>query len=183
MSRLVTWIIGLALIVGAGVVVALEPNEQVRQAPFIVEVPLGQEGVGRNIQVEFTDVRLADALDLDGELATTNGIWLVVDLVAVNRTEPTGMQSFLLLDGLEFRGSERLEYGIESDILVPGIPTSGSIFFEIPRELAANATSARVLIGTNGDWRLDSAIGLTVNPSELTPEPETTPTPATREAP
>lgn len=182
MSRLLTWLIGLALIVGAGVVVALEPGEQIRQAPFIVEVPVGEQGVGRNIQAEFTDVRLAEALELDGELVTTNGVWLVVDVVAMNRTEPTGMQSFLLLDGLEFRGSERLEYGIESEILVPGIPTSGTIFFEIPRDLA-DATSARVLIGTNGDWRLDSAIGLSINPSELTPLAETTPNPATREAP
>ena len=183
MSRFVTWVIGLALIVGAGIVVALEPGEQVRQSPFVVEVPLGETGVGRNIQVEFTDVQLAQAVVIEGETVTTNGIWLVLDIVAMNRTESTGLQSFLLLDGLEVRGSERLEYGIESEILVPGIPTSGSIFFEIPRDRVASGSSARILIGANSDWRLDSAIGITLDLTALTPLSEFEPTPATREAP
>ncbi|MDH6180620.1 hypothetical protein M2152_000802 [Microbacteriaceae bacterium SG_E_30_P1] len=165
MTAALRWLVGLALIVAAGVVVALEPGEQVRQAPFIETVPLGVDGVGRNLEVRYTDVRLADSLLLEDSVARTQGLWVVVDLVAMNLTEPTGSQSFLLVDGFEYRGLDRLSGGFESDVLVPGIPTEGTVFFEVPRQVSDR--TVRVALATGSDWRLDSAIAIDVDLSTL----------------
>ena len=73
--------------------------------------------------------------------------------------------------------------GIESAVLAPGIPTSGTIMFEIPRELASQTSSARVLISTNSDWRLDSAVQTTVDVSALEALPVVPVSPATKESP
>jgi len=178
MTRFVPWLIALGLFAVAGVVVALEPGEQTSQGPFVTEVALDEHGLGRNIEATIRDVRLADVVDLDtldGWHGTTEGVWVVAEVTAASRLENQGLTSFLLIGDLKFTGSERMEYdGLESAILSPGIPTTGTVLFEIPRELAETTTSARVMIGLNRDWRLDSVIGTTVDLSALTVEPEIT---------
>jgi len=182
--RGISWLVGLALVIAAGAVVALEPPEQMRQAPFVVEKNLGERGIGRNVEVTFTEVQLADAVEYEEWTGTTTGVWLVVDLTAMNRVEPAGIQSFLLIGDREYRGSDRMgSDGIESAVLAPGIPTSGTIMFEIPRELASQTSSARVLISTNSDWRLDSAVQTTVDVSALEALPVVPVSPATKESP
>lgn len=184
LTRVAAWCAGIALIVGAGVVVALEPGEQVRQSPFVVDRAIGERGIGRNLDVRYESVRLADSVTNGDWTGTTSGVWVVVDLVAMNRVEPTGLQSFLVIGDLEFRGSERLgSDGIESATLTPGIPTRGTLLFEIPRELAEQTSDARILVATMSDWRLDSAIGTTVDLSALTPDRSVEADAAAREAP
>ena len=166
--------IGLALMVAAGVVVAAEPVEEVRQAPLEVAVKLGERGVGRNVDVTFTDVRLADTVTTEDSYTpwtgTTEGTWVVVDLVASTVIEPQGIQSWLLIDDLLIDGSSRADLGgLENGVLSPGLHTSGSILFEIPNDVL-DAKSARVVVGVSSDWRLDSAIALTFDLSALSNE-------------
>lgn len=162
---------GLALVVAAGVVHAAAPPEELRQAPFEVSVPLGQAGGGRNIEVTFTDVRLADRVEAQDAfepwVGETTGTWVVVDLTAQAVVAPAGVRTWLLVDGLIISGSTRPgAVSLEGALIAPGLPVAGAVLFEIP-DSVVDATSARVLVGTNGDWRLDSAIALTVNPAEL----------------
>lgn len=187
MSRVVSWLVAIGILVIAGVVVALEPPEQLEQAPFIVNTRIGEEGVGRNIQATFSDVRLANVVELDefeGWRGTTEGVWVVATIDVQSRVDSTGVTSFLLIDDLEFRGSERLDLeGLESWRLLAGIPTTGTVLFEIPRELADRTTEARVMIGTSSDWRLDSVISTTVDLSALDVQPTVLVAPAARVAP
>lgn len=187
MTRVVSWLVAIGVLVLAGVVVALEPPEQLEQGPFVVNTTLGDEGVGRNIEATFTDVRLASEVELDdfeGWRGTTEGVWVVATVSVQARVESTGVTSFLLIDDLEFRGSERLDLdGLESWRILAGIPTTGTVLFEIPRELADRTTAARVMIGTNSDWRLDSVISTTVDLSALEIEPTVLVAAAARQAP
>ncbi len=184
LTRVATWLGGIALIIGAGVVVALEPGEQVLQSPFVVDTALGDRGIGRNIDVRYEAVRLADVVTSEEWTGTTNGVWVVVDIVAMNRVEPTGLHSSLMIGDKEFDASDRIGiYGMEAASLTPGIPTRGTLVFEIPRELAEQTTDARVLVATLSDSRGDSAIGTTVDLSALSPEPSIEADVATREAP
>lgn len=187
MTRAVTWLVAVGILVLGGVVVALEPPEQLRQGPFVSEVVLDEAGVGRNIEASIHDVRLAEVVELDefeGWRGTTEGVWVVATVTAQTRVEAALPTSFLLIDGLEYRGSERLGVdGLESWQLLPGMPTTGVVLFEIPRRLAERTTDARLFIGLNADWRLDSVIGTTVDLSALVPEAIVTVQSAAREAP
>jgi hypothetical protein len=187
MTRLVSWVIAIGILVLAGVVVALEPPEQAEQGPFVVDVAQDALGVGRNIEATISNVRLANVVELDeidGWRGETEGVWVVADVTAATRANPTGLSSFLLIDDLEFRGSDRMGTdGIESWILATGIPTTGTVLFEIPLELAERTTAARVMVGTSGDWRLDSVISTTVDLSALAVDSTAVVAPTARRAP
>lgn len=168
MTRPITWIAAAGILVAAGAVVLLEPGEQLAQGPIVVEVPLGQEGEGRNIAATFDDVRLGENVELDatGSQYTTEGVWVAVDLVARSVVSPTGLKSVLVIDGQQFLGSDRLDTdGIESWTLAPGLPTAGTVVFEIPPDLADRV--AQVRVSGSGEARLDSVIATTVDLSTL----------------
>lgn len=186
-TRVVPWIIAGALLVGAGVVVALEPSEQLAQGPFVVDVGIDEQGSGRNIEATIHDVRVAEQVELDtseGWTGETEGVWVVADVTAQSILDSAGVQGFLLVGDYEFRGSERLDTdGLESAVLSPGIPVTGALVFEIPRDLLAQAHSARVMVGLSADWRLDSIIATTVDLSSLTVAASTPVSPVNRVAP
>lgn len=186
-ARILPWVVAVALLVGAGVVVALEPSEQLAQGPFVVDVGLGEQGTGRTIEATIHDVRVAERVELetsDGWTGATEGVWVVADVTAQSLLDSAGVQGFLLVGDNEFRGSERLDTeGLESAVLSPGIPVTGTLVFEIPRELLAQAHSARVMVGLSPDWRLDSIIATTVDLSSLTVATSTPASPVERVAP
>lgn len=187
MRQPVVWLASLGVLVLAGLVVAIEPPEQAEQAPFFVESDVGQQATGRNIEATIENVQLASVIELDefeGWRGTTEGVWVVATLTAETRIEPRSLTGFLLIDDLEFRGSPRLDLdGLDSWQLLPGIPTSGAVVFEIPRDLAETTTSARLAFSLNPDWRLDSLISTTVDLSKLPIENELLVAPAARVAP
>lgn len=171
MKRLIPFVIGAALLVGAALVHLAEPPDEIRQGPFEVSVQQGQSGVGRNIEVTFENLRFAETVesmdDYDPWVGETEGTWLVVDIVAQTRVEPSGIHSFLLIDGLQISGSTRADaVGLEDSTLSPGLPVAGVLLFEVPRDVV-DLTEARVLVGVNTDWRLDSAISIAFNPSSI----------------
>jgi hypothetical protein len=146
------------------------------QGPFFVNVGLDEKGTGRNIEATIHSVALADTVeldDIDAWKGETEGVWVVADVTAASRVGRGSVRSFLLIGEYEFRGSERMDVdGLETWTLTPGIPAHGPILFEIPRELLEEATSARLVIGTNSDWRLDSVISTTVDLASLPVEDE-----------
>lgn len=166
MRRPLAWLVAVGILLAAGVVVALEPQEQWAQGPIAVNVALGEEGVGRNIEATIHSVAVAKSLEVGDWRGDTEGVWVVVEVTVANRVSPRGIQSFLLIGDKEFRGSERLDFdGLESWPLAPGLPTTGAIAFEIPRELLAE--HAEVRLGLSSDSRLDSVITTTVDLAEL----------------
>ena len=181
------WPVAAAIIIGAGAVVAIKPPEQMVQGPFFVNVALDERGTGRNIQATFHSVALADtvALDsVDGWVGDTEGVWVAADVTASSLVGRGSVRAFLLIGDYEFRGSERMDGdGLESWTLTPGIPARGTVLFEVPRALLDTATSARLVIGTNSDWRLDSVIATTVDLTALDTQEELTLPPASWEAP
>ncbi|MGX5681217.1 hypothetical protein [Schumannella luteola] len=175
MTRPLAWIAAAGILVAAGAVVLLEPGEQLAQGPIVVAVAPGEEGAGRNIVATFGDVRVGEVLELDstGAKYTTEGVWVAVDVVAESVVSPTGLRSTLEIDGNEYLGSERLDTdGIESWTLAAGLPTAGTVVFEIPPKLVGG--TAHVRLAGSGTPRLDSVIELTVDLSTLEVAPTVT---------
>lgn len=170
MSRLVTWIVALAVIVAAGVVIALGPEDETSQAPFETVVALGQHGTGRDIAVTFDDVRAARVVEAEsGEwTGETEGVWIAVDLTATSLLDQSAIHGWLVVDEFIFDGSTRAEEnGLEGAVLSAGLPEAGTLLFEVPQELLETASGARILVAFGSDWRLDSAISLPVDLTTL----------------
>ena len=171
MKHLTPFLIGAALLVGAALVHLGEPPEEMRQGPFEVSVQQGDNGVGRNIEVTFANLRFAETVesadDYEPWVGETEGTWLVVDVVAQTRVEAASIHSFLLIDGLQIGGSPRADQaGLEGATLSPGLPVAGVLLFQVPSDLV-DLHEARVLVTVNNDWRLDSAISIAFDPSSI----------------
>ena len=173
LKRFGPWVLAIALLVGAWFVQLNTPDEFSYEQPFVKTVSMGELGTGRNIAVTVTDVVIADeVMDADGMSLT--GTWVVVnfDAEAVHSARQANLRyATLLADDLEYFATERLASAIEMP-LVPGIPRSGSVAFEV----APDALKGTVAISFALDQitMLDSVIEVRVPVDEVRRVPEIT---------
>lgn len=174
-STVVRVIAAIVLLALASLAFTLAPNEEQRQAPMETTIEVGGTGMGRNIEATVHDVRLAEVAQTDTFepwIGETNGVWVIVDATVASGVNPVLMQAWLTVDGLTYDASGRPEdASIVGDFISPGIPRSGSVLFEIPREIAESSTPVRITFAPGRDVRLDSTVVLSVRLDELTIEP------------
>lgn len=161
--RWVPAVAGAALIAAAWGVTAVTPAEDSAEQPFVVAAPVGERAEGRNIALTVARVRAADAVTNDGWRA--EGEWVVVDVEAEATRKETGTLlqfATLRLGDRNYRASERPPDSMFGHPLSVGLPSAGSIAFELPEgALDAGAAGAPELVlrfGLNLDERLDSVI-------------------------
>lgn len=175
MRRVIHGVIVVALLVLASLLFTLAPSAEQNQAPVEIPVSIGQTGLGRNIETTVHGVRLADVVTTDGYrqwTGTTPGVWVVVDATVSNVVNPTSLSAWLSVDGLTYDASTRPDFdSLEGVVMSPGIPTTGSVLFEIPRDLIDVGTPVKLTFAPSRDLRLDSAIVLSVQLDDLEIEP------------
>lgn len=172
MSRLMTWLVTIVLLVAAGVVSAIAPADDAEVAAFVVSGEIGEEVTGRDLVATVTDARTATGVvgeeDRTGEEAwTADGNWLVVDVDAASVTGPrvayiTGSVALggavFEIDGREYRASERTPSMLNTR-LNPGVPRHGSLAFELPA-----LTGTGVLrLSITSDTRMDSVLEIPID--------------------
>lgn len=156
MNRVLAWSAGAGLVALAWGVAAVTPAPDAEEAPFIVDVAVDEEGVGRNIAVTVTDITRAGEVSA-GEWSA-EGNWVVVDLDAEAIVSETGALlalATLEVDGRTFTASERPDSLLRKSLAV-GIPQSGSVAFELADDVTGG--QATLSFGETGDSRLDSLI-------------------------
>lgn len=171
--RWVPAVAGAALVAAAWGVTVVTPAEDSAEQPFVVAAPVGERAEGRNIAVTVTGVRAADAVTNEGWRA--EGAWVVVDLEAEATEKEAGTllhQVTLRLGDRTYRASERPPDSMFGHPLSVGLPSAGSIAFELPEGALdadrAGAPDELVLrFGLNLDERLDSVIETRVPLDEL----------------
>lgn len=173
--KLLNVVIAAALLVVASLIFTLAPNDEQTQAPVEIPVSIGETGVGRNIEVTVQRLRLAEVIKADGYTpwtGTTPGVWLVVEATMSNVVNSTLPSAFLSVDGLTYDASTRPgSESLTGVVLSPGIPTTGSVLFEIPRDLIRSGNPVNLTFAASHDLRLDSAVVLTVRLDDLEVEP------------
>lgn len=170
MKRWLAWASGIALLIGAWVIVQVTPEDGAAEAPFPVTAAVGERAEARDFVVTVSDPRIGEGAAADGWSA--EGDWLVVDLEIEARYEESGAalrHAALVVNGLTYRASERPASLLGSEIAV-GIPRTGSIAFELPPELVR--AEARLELALSGDVRLDSVVEVTLDLASVTPQPE-----------
>jgi len=170
----------LVVVIGlAGVIHQSSPRDEVWQSPIGVYGEIGDTITGRNIEVQVDQVRVTDSVVANnGWAGETTGIWVVVDATvsAVLTDDGSNLNTAqLFIDGITYGASERPDLGTLFKMAMDtGIPQSGPLMFEVPRDIvtsaAAEHTEIQFAFGT--DPRADSLAVVVVDLAELETLPE-----------
>ncbi|NQX33236.1 hypothetical protein [Herbiconiux sp. VKM Ac-2851] len=168
----------VGLLAVAGVVADTAPSGGGWQAPVEVEGRLGETVTGRNIEATVRGVRAADSVTTsNGWQGATTGVWIVVDLSVAAVVDDRAA----LLDGAVLRIGDRSYSAsdrpglsvLAGRSLSVGIPMTGPLLFEIPRDDldSADGRGARLELGLDADPRVDSLLVVPVDLTELAAVP------------
>lgn len=130
------------VVVAGGLLVEHVESQTVSVRPF---VSVGQPGdvvpVGPGAVIVH-GARSADGLDDGwGELLTTSGTWVAVDLSVVGRDGEADLAEVFLEDaqGRQFAASDRVSLN-SLGVAQPGSPVRGELLFEVPRDAVGEMT-------------------------------------------
>lgn len=159
-------IAAVALLALASLAFTLAPSEQQRQPQLEITVDMGETGTGRNIEATVHSVRLGDVAKTDAFdpwVGETTEVWVIVDATISSVVKPVLARSWLTVDGVVYHASTRPESeSIDSRIISPGIPLTGSVAFEVPVDVAQSSTPVRITFAPGSDVRLDNTVVLPV---------------------
>lgn len=144
-----------ALFVGSTLTQYLPKPDDFRDDPFPVAGAFGEPVRLRNADITVTKVQAARTVELFGQVAATDGVWLVLDVTYAPRHEPgvlVGSQPLLSApDGRRFGGLQAITKNCGP--ANPGLPVA----CQLPIEVPADALEGLVLTipAENGQWEND----------------------------
>ena len=182
-GRALRWLASLGLVVVASIAVATAPQDGTIADPFVRTGSEGEVLHTRKLDVEVTDVRLAEQLNLvyDETRLDTDGVWVVVDLTVTSNIATIQLAyTELHLNGIAYRTRTLPNPGMDFISYGPGVPVSGSLAFELPASAleAGNLDDARVYFQASISVQLDDVpevivdlTGLDIARTEIIDEP------------
>lgn len=158
-----------ALLGGAFLVRATQPTDEQQLGPFVTTAQIGQQVAGRDLVFTASDVYLADRVTTADWIGETEGIWLVVDATIGSKLGIASPEAALTIGDLRYRASDRPDSAALGGSLDPGLPQSGSFVFELPLSAieGPDASHARARFATSFEVRLDSAIDIVLDLTQL----------------
>ncbi|WP_144874472.1 hypothetical protein [Microbacterium sp. 1.5R] len=145
-NRALPWIIGAALVVGGGALVALTPDDDAVVAPIERHGAIGETTTSRALIATAVDTRFAKTIETDDGWSA-EGHWLVV---AVHASAPeTEVDASIRLATLAvgdrvFQASERPSASLVGSPLRVGIDTGGMLAFELPADVDSGTAELRL---------------------------------------
>jgi hypothetical protein len=137
--RLLTLPLSLLLVVGTVVlgaeIVERNPGSEQVQRPFIHTGQMGHAVDGLSFTATGESVRGAKRVSDDGDVYTTDGVFVLVTVTVAAGTEPVSLAHAALVDraGRIFEPTSRFTQDIDLYTVQPGIPVRGEYTFELPR--------------------------------------------------
>ncbi|MBO9627588.1 MAG: hypothetical protein J7484_14605 [Microbacterium sp.] len=176
MRRAAAWGLAVALVAGAWAVTVLAPSDNAGADAFTMRTTVGERVEGRNIAATVLDVRAARSIVSESGWRA-DGTWLLVDLSAdagVSQSQGLLTTATLRIGERTFSASERGpdEMSIYREQLVPGVPMTGSLLFELPDDALVGHGTLRFATSTK-PWG-DSIVELDIDLDALHVTPEIT---------
>lgn len=146
-ARIGALLLAVAFITAAGIIVTVAPTDDEAADIIRIDGRVGDVVDGRLKSVRVDDVRLAESLDYlssrDARDTSTEGVWLVVGLTAIDRLQPRSLSStFVEIGDRSFRvflGQPSPDMtNFETDT---GIPYRGALVFELPLDAIDGAAA------------------------------------------
>ena len=163
MKRAIAVLAGLGLLGLAFGVAYSAPGDAELQAPFPVAGELDEQVVSQHLVVTVHDAQLAQEVVVSDWRGTTSGVWLVIDATVEGRTERSGVDVDVFIDGVRYPSSGRISTdAVDGRVVDPGFPVTGPILIELPADILdrSGARTATVRFSSGIDVRLDSVIDL-----------------------
>ncbi|GAA2884503.1 hypothetical protein [Microbacterium esteraromaticum] len=139
--RLLPWAITIGLLVAAWLVAQATPGDDSAERAFVQQAEVGERVEGRDLAVTVQRVRAAEAITTPAGWRA-EGTWVVVEMDAeAVLTEYGNLLSRTVLEVGDrvYSATERGEgessiddYMLSGEQLVPGIPKSGVLAFQLP---------------------------------------------------
>lgn len=147
MRRALPWIVGGALVVGAGALTAATPSDDSLQGAFGIHGAVGTTVASRDLVVTVTGATFSDEVVGPDPEWSADGNWLIVTLVAAAPTTEVdaaiNLPTLAVADRV-FQASERPSDSLQGTPLRVGLDTVGTLAFELPDDLRAGAAELRL---------------------------------------
>ena len=147
----------VALAVGS-LIPASDENIEHRQRPYAVQGGVGDTRSTDKLDIRVAGVRGAGKIKDDDRTHDTGGVWIIVKVRVATRTEAGLIPYAAARDrhGRIYELSSRIEQSLNGRMLQPGIPLTGELVFEVPKDAATDLT---VLFADNSlDRRMDRQV-------------------------
>lgn len=151
----------------------LVPAEEFQQGPFVQTVSVPNVKVdSREFSVTVTKATLADRVQTPDWTGTTEGVWLVVDIVFERRIDPGPITGTFHIGDIDYDLSTRPDtVSIDGGAArsQPGIPWAGSMLVELPLSALElpGADAAVLRFATQSDTRLEGVVDYRVDLTKL----------------
>ena len=175
MNRLLPWVITVGLLVAAWFIAEATPGDDAAERAFVQQAEIGERAEGRDIAITVQRVRAAEALSTPAGWRA-EGTWVVVEMDAEAVISEYGNllgRTVLKVGDRVYSATERGEgesslddYMLSGEQLVPGIPKSGMLAFQLPDEKSLTGT-ATLEIAADRFPVYDSIITLPVDLADL----------------
>lgn len=155
MRALLGWALALVLVAAAWGVAVVTPSDDAGAEAFVTDAGVGERGSGRNIAATVGAVTIAKSVTAQSGWHAT-GTWVVIEITAEASSDQVhGLLSLatLKIGDRTYSASERGpdEMTLYRTQLVPGVPRSGSILFEVPDD-ALHGTGILRLATSSTPW-------------------------------
>lgn len=145
-NRALPWVLGAALVVGGGALVALTPDDDAVVAPIERRGVMDEAVSSRALVATAVDTRFAQTVETDDGWSA-DGNWLVVSVRAsAPDTEIDAAIRFatLAIGDRVFQASERPTASLVGTPLRVGIDTVGMLAFELPADIDSGTAELRL---------------------------------------
>lgn len=145
MRRALPWLLGAALVLGAGLMTAATPDDEAVVGPITVHGQVGETVASRTIVAAVTDATFAD--EVAESAWDAEGNWLVITLdasAATTELDAAIQLATLAVDGRVFQASERPSTTLRGTALRVGTDTTGTLSFELPTDLDSGRAELRL---------------------------------------
>ncbi|MFB7250081.1 hypothetical protein [Microbacterium sp. NPDC056234] len=169
MRRALPWLLGTALVLGAGVAVAITPSNTATTQAFLVHGDADEAATGRTLTAQVRDASFAERITVDDGEWDASGNWLVVTVVASAPRTEVGASihlATLVIGDRTFQASERPRTSLLGADLRVGTDTVGMLAFELPPDVDAGVGELRLVTGYTTP-HLDDVVVLPVSLDDL----------------
>lgn len=136
MKRALPWILGAALVLGAGLMTAATPSDEDLVGPLTIHGTAGEPVASRSITATVTEATFADEVAESRWSADGNWLALTLDASAtITDVDATITLATLTVDGRVFQASERPSTSLTGTALRVGTDITGMLSFELPADL------------------------------------------------
>ncbi|WP_120493695.1 hypothetical protein [Microbacterium phyllosphaerae] len=147
MRRALPWILGGLLVIGAGAVTAVTPDDESLVGPTVQSGSFGDAVESRTLIATASEATFADEVAVPFSDWSAEGNWLVVTVVAsapTTESDAAIQLATLVVGDRVFQASERPSASLKATPLRVGIDTVGMFAFELPPDVDGGTAELRL---------------------------------------